>query len=344
MLHPTISSRRPYVLASDASSSNSSSQTENVATTSNPDLPHPGIAPTTLGKRHRDSMASDITGVIEEGQEDEFSQEELAKRVVRHTKKRARLSPGSVDQISDTVGEALAASNDEPQSSMMEEEEEEFESAPAPRVPSFTVFSGPEEPPEDYLDPPPPTTHLPEFFGPPSSLDTSRPARSTANASENHNPFTFSFVPTTSTPANPLYNMPSFPYPEAPQSPSPAGPSIAAGFSRQPGERRPHHDLFQSFIGPRRPESAAASGSSLQDAPGAFINPAALTRPSRPPEVSSNEFAAGLGLGAVKESGAEQAASTAKKTMYGTELDGDTRFGDFGVEGVATGFWSGKGY
>jgi len=27
--------------------------------------------------------------------------------------------------------------------------------------------------------------------------------------------------------------------------------------------------------------------------------------------------------------------------MYGTELEGDTRFGDFGVEGVAMGYWSG---
>jgi hypothetical protein len=28
--------------------------------------------------------------------------------------------------------------------------------------------------------------------------------------------------------------------------------------------------------------------------------------------------------------------------MYGTELDGDTRFGDFGLEGVASGFnWGG---
>jgi hypothetical protein len=31
-----------------------------------------------------------------------------------------------------------------------------------------------------------------------------------------------------------------------------------------------------------------------------------------------------------------------KKTMYGTELDGDSRFGDFGVEGVASGFWAGR--
>jgi hypothetical protein len=31
-----------------------------------------------------------------------------------------------------------------------------------------------------------------------------------------------------------------------------------------------------------------------------------------------------------------------KRTMYGTELDGDTRFGDFGVEGVGGNgtFWA----
>jgi hypothetical protein len=36
-----------------------------------------------------------------------------------------------------------------------------------------------------------------------------------------------------------------------------------------------------------------------------------------------------------------------KRTMYGTELDGDTRFGDFGVEGVGSsngGFWAGRRY
>lgn len=40
-------------------------------------------------------------------------------------------------------------------------------------------------------------------------------------------------------------------------------------------------------------------------------------------------------------------ASEMKRTMYGTELDGDTRFGDFGVEGVGTsgsGFWAGGRY
>lgn len=30
------------------------------------------------------------------------------------------------------------------------------------------------------------------------------------------------------------------------------------------------------------------------------------------------------------------AAPPTKRTMYGTELEMDTRFGDFGVEGVAT--------
>jgi hypothetical protein len=37
----------------------------------------------------------------------------------------------------------------------------------------------------------------------------------------------------------------------------------------------------------------------------------------------------------------ETPAALVRRTMYGTELEGDTRFGDFGVEGVATGFWTG---
>jgi prefoldin subunit 5 len=334
--------------AAEPDPSCSGPQTGNVASTSNFIQPHPGIAPTTLGKRQRDSMTSDITGVIEAGQEEGLSQEELAKRVIRHTKKRAKLSPGLDEIISDQVGEALSAdANDLPQTAALEEEEEEeeeFELAPAPRIPSFVVFRGSDEPPETYLDPPPPNTHLPEFFGPPSPPPgPSRPTTSTAQASENQNPFVFSFQATTSTPVNPMYapTMPSFPYPEAPQSPSPVG-STGAVFPRHPGERQQaHHDLFQSFV-IRRPGSAAASGSSLQDAPGAFINPAALTRPSRP-EVSSNDMAE-VGVKVAPDAVSEPAAPTMKKTMYGTELEGDTRFGDFGVEGVASGYWAGKGY
>ena len=55
--------------------------------------------------------------------------------------------------------------------------------------------------------------------------------------------------------------------------------------------------------------------------------------------VSSNTIGMGLGMSAIPET----PAVPMPRTMYGTELEGDTRFGDFGVEGVATGFWTGSG-
>jgi hypothetical protein len=273
-----------------------------------------------LGKRHRESTSSNLTGIFDEGQEGDLSEEELAKRVVRPTKKRARLQ---------------------------EEQEEDFEIEPepdapsAPRVPSFTVFSGEEE--EPYIDPPPPTEGLPEFYPPPSPTGSgSRQGTmtSTQNASENQHPFTFAFLPISSTPAD--YNLPSFPYPEAPQSPSPAGPSHS-GHARNHGERT---DIFKSFglPPPGRPRSrvtstsagSAASRDNTVGSMGAFVDPAALTR--RASDQERDEF--GFVRPPLMADG-EGDVPALKRTMYGTELDGDTRFGDFGLEGVASGFWTG---
>jgi hypothetical protein len=313
-----------------------------------------------LGKRRRDSTASNVTGVVEEGQEGDFSEEELAKRVIRPTKKRAKI----VSEGEELSQEESSATQHRRSAEEEEEEEEEEELQPGPPIPSFTVFSGDEQ--QEYLDPPPPTTHLPDFFAPPSpsGSGSSRHAAttSTAHASENQHPFSFSFLPLSSTPAHSMYplTMPSFPYPEPPQSPSPAGSHHNAGgfLGHHDGERT---DIFQSFglPPPGRPRTGAAlgasgSGSGSQDnmgGMGAFVNPAALTRPvsDREREVSSNDVAAGLGLTAVRTASSSTDSGPAtgsdappiKRTMYGTELDGDTRFGDFGVEGVATGFWAG---
>jgi hypothetical protein len=70
-------------------------------------------------------------------------------------------------------------------------------------------------------------------------------------------------------------------------------------------------------------------------------------RASKQSEVSSNLVAAGLGLTMVRTGSSTDPMNhpeppPAKRTMYGTELEGETRFGDFGVEGVASGFWSGR--
>ncbi|KAJ7103393.1 hypothetical protein B0H15DRAFT_1017140 [Mycena belliarum] len=292
----------------------------------NRDLPNPGVAPSMLGKRHRESTSSNLTGVIEEGQEGDLNEEELARRVVRPTKKRAKLQPAMAD-----VDMA-----DDP------EAEEEGMPPPPPRVPSFTVFSGEEEQP--YIEPPPPTEGLPEFFVPSSPTGSGSrqgTTTSTQNASENQHPFTFAFLPISSTPANAAFNLPSFPYPEAPQSPSPAGPSHS-GPSRNHGERT---DIFQSFglPPPGRPRSRVISSTSgSRDTTGdmgAFVDPAALTR--RPSDQEREDVAAGFGFRPPSRSDLDSDATGLKRTMYGTELEGDTRFGDFGLEGVASGFWAG---
>jgi hypothetical protein len=300
----------------------SGSQTAQGTSTANMEPPHPGFAATIIGKRRRGSDASNITGVIEEGHQDEFSENELEKRVIRPDKKRARLDN---DGNSQEEGEASGSSH--PQ-------EQEGE-----RANNFTVFSGPEEADSyaSYIDPPPPTNHLPDFFA--SSPDqanndsNSGTQTSTAHATENQNPFGFSFLPMSSTPMHTMYplTMPSFPYPEAPTSPSPAGVERTFQPFGMPSTR-PRSGANHSRPGFRQDGDGDGSGT---------VNPAALT--GREHDPSSNDIAAGFGLTAVPSRMGESstAAGPAKRTMYGTELEGDTRFGDFGIEGVATGFWAG---
>ncbi|KDR85126.1 hypothetical protein GALMADRAFT_233763 [Galerina marginata CBS 339.88] len=309
----------------------------------------PGVAQSTLGKRHRGSTESDITGVVEEGQEDEYSENELTKKVIRPTKKRPRMakdgdSTVGMSQIASSSRVLLDPEDDEPQ----------IDSSSSNRVvPTFTVFRSSEEP-SDFIDPPPPTDHLPDFFQeefPPNSnprgtRSTSGVPTSSANAVENQpHPFGFSFLPTSSVLQSSMY-MPSFPYPEPPQSPSPAGPSTGTFLGRHHDERT---DIFKSFGLPSPLRSTSRRYGSLQEDRGGFVNPAALSQEtsSRQREPSSNDVAAGLGLTAVRTASSSETTSeliadapTSKRTMYGTELESDTRFGDFGVEGVASGFWT----
>ena len=57
--------------------------------------------------------------------------------------------------------------------------------------------------------------------------------------------------------------------------------------------------------------------------------------------VSSTEVGLQLGMSGTLPLPPETPGGQMKRTMYGTELESDTRFGDFGVEGVASGFWAG---
>jgi hypothetical protein len=283
---------------------------------------HPGIALSILGKRHRDSTTSGIG----EGKEDKVSEENFAKATARHTRKRQKQSSRNLETDGNHKEMVVKMTDCEP-----------------PRAPSFTVYTGPSPSAttssSSYADPPPPTEHLPEFYPPPNGH---RPVTSTADASENRvrhhsqpNPFNFAFMPLPGTPLYPL-TTPRLPFPEQPISPTPAG-HVRRGVQLLgiPGRMK---SLSEEIM----------SGSS-SDAEWGFINPAALSRPTEcdteQHRLTSHDVATGLGLTAVRTSvsnptGAE-GLSLVKKTMYGTELDSDSRFGDFGVEGIASGFWAG---
>jgi len=149
---------------------------------------------------------------------------------------------------------------------------------------------------------------------------------STAHASENQNPFGLNFLPISSTPMHPMYPlaMPGFPFPEPPTSPSPAGIDRT----------------FQPFgMPPSRPRSGANNSrpGSRQGGDGSgTVNPAALTGNHQ--ESSSNNVHTTLGLTTAPIRMGESSITGSKRTMYGTELESDTRFGDFGMEKV--GFWA----
>lgn len=300
----------------------------------NPDKtlkPGPGPSNNILGKRARSSREASV----EEEEERENEQSGETTKDDRPFKKKAKLTADR-DQ-----GDAVVDDQGQGPSSRP--------------IPTFTVFRGSEEP-LDFVDPPPPTDHLPDFFNidatPPDStsngLGTTKSAlpTSSANGAENQpQAFGFSYLPATSTP-NGMY-LPIFPYPEPPQSPSPAGPSTGPFLGRHFDERT---DIFKPFGLPSPLKSGRHYGS-LQEDRGGFVNPAALSQTGtsgKQREISSNEIAAGLGLVTVRTTSSSDPVPTdppaTKRTMYGTELESDTRFGDFGVEGVASGFWASRKY
>ncbi|KAF4623587.1 hypothetical protein D9613_001922 [Agrocybe pediades] len=286
----------------------------------------PGLSENVLGKRARDSRE---TSVEQEGVGDGEGRDGQTNKEDRPIKKKAKL----------TGGDATARQADD--------QEQGTSTRPTP---AFTVFQGAEEP-LDYTDPPPPTEHLPDFFHvdstPPdptsANYGSTKPTLPSANGAENQpQAFGFSYLPISSTP-NGMY-MPTFPYPEPPQSPSPAGPSTGPFLGRHFDERT---DIFKPFGLPSPLKSGRHYGS-LQDDRGGFVNPAALLQTGSSGKLTSNEVAAGLGLVNVRTTSStdpgpvDPPPPTTKRTMYGTELDGDTRFGDFGVEGVASGFWTNR--
>ncbi|KAI0670044.1 hypothetical protein C8Q78DRAFT_1192432 [Trametes maxima] len=353
-----------------------------------------------LGKRHRDLDDSQLTDTMDTS-EGQHGQEDLDQRAVRPMKKRLKLSeapePSQPAQVTDDQVTTLS-------------QDVHSEVTPAARPPPapFTIFSGPEELPDD----PPPTTHLSDLFPMASAVANGhtppvngagtivRPLGADENA-PNHFGFNFSFNtsifhPMASTPFE--SGTPILAYPEPPTSPTPGVPS--GGFIERAGGRIERNDIYHphgrrhaqsqaqsqaQVSSPSRPQSAASrpssraavarasppqshfstdgggmSGNSTVDPSALVDGPTAL--PSIP-EVSleerssgnsgfgfnsqtrriasSSEIGMSFGMSSTLPLPPETPAPPMKRTMYGTELDSDTRFGDFGVEGVATGFWAG---
>ncbi|TFL06527.1 hypothetical protein BDV98DRAFT_559560 [Pterulicium gracile] len=248
---------------------------------------HPMFTGTTLGKRVRTPSDHDNTGLFEKGEEVAMADEELARRVARSPKKRARMSSPDGDREKLHSREGPSTGDLDPV---------QFQ--------GFTIFPGSEPLEEDEI--PPPTSRLPNFYGPPSPTN-GRGARlggtSSGQSEENCSaPFSLAYtIPPT--PGSSMF-PPTFPFLETPESPSPQHHSIAPAAAY----RGTRNDIFHTLglPNPGRPKSA-----------GLYVNPSSLTK-------NSNE---------------EDAVPAAQKTMFGTELEGDTRFGDFGTEGVGGGFW-----
>lgn len=335
--------------------------------------PHPGLAAHILGKHPRESDDSTLPGIADAGTESE----ELLHRPVRPSRKRAKLSPQTA-AASSSQGQGTGRPSGSPDNAAGRG------TLVTPSAPAFTIFSGPEEPMDSYLDPPPPTTHLSDLLDLPPAHNhlnrfTINGMTATANAPENNvqpadmnpiNGFNFSFTttafqPMTSTPAGSYGGGDmSFTFPDLPLSPTPVTSNPSGGYVERAGGRIERNDLFHPHGRPRsavsRPPSRASTGEAGPSSEGA-VNSAPLLgglalptvteqdvdaealagHAERPVAVSSSDVGHVFGLGDLPLP-PETPAQPMKRTMYGTELEGDTRFGDFGVEGVAAaGFWVG---
>ncbi|KAA1468177.1 hypothetical protein DENSPDRAFT_833392 [Dentipellis sp. KUC8613] len=324
-------------------------------------------AQSALGKRQRTPDDRPISGILEVGKEGELSAEELDKVVLRPGRKRPKVEESESQRLEHFASAEPIAGPSGTVPGAVEE-------ANTGRHAKFSVFEGPEELSQVHdTRPVLPATMLDEeiteddfaFFDPGANRGHGNgPKTSTANAAENQRPFNFGFplsgpFPVTSTPA-PSTSLPAmdtspisnnFPYPEPPHSPSPA-PVPGTSYSHRTERitsRVERVDPFHPFGTP--PGSRNPSGSTIPPHDSAMNSllrtPPTLADMLEPDnefggirrKASSNDVGAGLGMTSMPMRVEETPAGPMRRTMYGTELEGDTRFGDFGVEGVATGFW-----
>ena len=264
---------------------------------------HPGSS---LGKRRRDSPSGEADGNAERNSRDDDPH-----MLPQPQKKRAKLS-------SDHETNMIAGPSRIP--------------GPPERTVTrkFTVYTGEEE--KSEYDPPPPTTHLSELFrGRPPPITPHDLQTTTAGSIENQ-----------------LYGVNYSAFQGATSTPVHPGPGFASYLARPESptshvvERTGRQDRASPFL---------LSGVSTAGTSGA--HPAHNPPPQRVvnPEPNDDSFMALLRTPPLHPihshpSGNGEASSRSDetpvfpmKTIYGTELESDTRFGDFGVEGMATSYW-----
>ena len=317
-----------------------------------------------LGKRLRSADTCDTTTVSETDRED-TTDKESRMDLHRHSRKRAKLEQPAEDAPEvPLAGPSNTSTHELPENNTIgDDPPPETTRTRQPNASRTTATSGQRSSDRmvgDVIF----TDQDFDFFDNPTNL---RPADSQLNPSqpvENHHPFTFAFpgvtqpsVTSTPVPAGPLPDpssspaLSTLPYPERPHSPSPAPIP-----HRVVVTRTSQNDSYRPFG--LLPEGRNPPGTSTTH--GSAIDPASLLRtPPHPSHdipaldsdstdgrrrASSNDVGVGLGMTSISTRVDETPAALVRRTMYGTELEGDTRFGDFGVEGVATGFWTGSRY
>jgi hypothetical protein len=163
-----------------------------------------------------------------------------------------------------------------------------------------------------------------------------------AQALENHNPFGLSFSAFQAVTSTPVYATNGLAtYLERPESPT-----------SHVIERTGRHGRASPFLvhrhGSERPEqhehasSPHSNGHAHERDQSTDPLSGLITTPPLHPiregtHPAGTEVSPGMGLSDVRME--DTPAPPVKRTMYGTELEADTRFGDFGVEGMAIGYW-----
>ena len=182
--------------------------------------------------------------------------------------------------------------------------------------PDFAISNSFEEPPEDFSE----------------SCSQQLQSLVAQLAAEDRTPFNFSFprVPPTGH-RNETITV-TFPYPDPPQSPSPVSSAIIAG-----GRSRGAKKKFRSLgAPPPRPVPVAGSSSGTVEHPS---QPALQAQERRQMNSNMAAYLRATSDRVAPNFGVETEVPSTQRTMYGTELDANRRFGDFGSHGVGSEHW-----